>query len=514
MKQRLLALVLALAILTCTGCSDWEDTGGMLNDLAEFYQEENQEPEAEPLTSFTLPYIAGESLDPLTVTDQVQQAVGALLYEGLFALDADYTLTAVLAESWQYDETALTWTITLKSGVAFSDGTALTAQDVAASLERARSSQRYGARLREVTSVTARGSDVVLTLSEPLSTLLWRLDIPIVKAGTESNTVPTGTGPYVFCQDSGGAYLTANRHWHQNTPLPLERIELQHCKDRDSALYAFSSREVQLLVLDLTDGDGSGVSVLGDYTEAPTAVMQFIGINTGHAALQDASLRQALSAGIDRASLVSSCLLGHGTAAQLPASPAYSGYDTSLETPYTAGTYLRLLTEALGTAEEDEAPITLTLLVNEESSFKVSAAQEIALSLTCERLQITVESVPWETFLSRLESGSFDLYYGEVRLTADWDVQSLTGTSGSLNYGGYSSEKTDTLLAACRTAVEQHRAEALNALWQQLLEEAPLLPLCFKTTTVLTTEGVVEGLTPTETDPFSHLSGLTIHLNA
>lgn len=510
MKRRLLSLLLAALLLcTATGCEDLEDTGDLLNDLAEFYQEENQEPEPEPLTAFTLPYVAGQSLDPLAAADQVQWTLGTLLYEGLFTLNAAYEPVPVLAESWQYDREQLIWTIRLKSGVMFSDGTALTAQDVAASLERARTSRRYSGRLQEVTAIAVQGNAVVITLSEALATLPWRLDIPIVKAGTERSTVPTGTGAYVYQADTAGAYLLANPRWHQGLDLPLERIELQHCKDPDSALYAFTSREVQLLLLDLTGSD-SGVSAVGDYHEAATTIMQFIGVNSLRQPLTDPALRRALSAGIDRETVVSFSLLDHGAAAQLPASPTYSGYDASLETPYSAAAYARLLAEAL---PESEEVLSLTLLVNEENSFKVSAAQEVAASLSTSRLQVTVETVPWSTFTARLLSGSFDLYYGECRLTADWDIRPLVDTYGYLNYGGYSNGEMDTLVANYRAASEERRPQALLALWQQFLEDAPFLPVCFKSTTLLTTTGVVTGQEPTAADPFYNFEDWQIRLD-
>ena len=156
----------------------------------------------------------------------------------------------------------------------------------------------------------------------------------------------------------------------------------------------------------------------------------------------------------------------------------------------------------------------MTLLVNEENSFKAAAAQEIAVSLTRAGLSVTVEAVPWETYLQRLQDGSFDLYYGECRLTADWDVLSLVGTEGSLNYGGFSDEKTDALLAACRTADESRRSAALTSLWEELLAKAPITPLCFKSDSVVTTTGLVEGLTATETDPFFSLEQWVVHLNS
>ncbi len=509
MKKRLLPLLLAALLLLCTGCENIEPADP-LDELSEFYRQENETPDPEPLTSFTLPYVSGESLDPVTTTDMVQQTVGQLLYEGLFELDEAFSPEAVLADRYTYDEQTRTWTITLRSGVRFSDGAYLTAQDVADTLNRARTSARYGERLKCVNAVYVLGSAVVITLNEDVATLPSRLDIPIVKSGTETNTVPTGTGAYVFRKDGDAAYLTVNTYWWRGETLPIERMELLHCKDRDSALYAFSSREVQLMALDLTASSGTGVSGSGDYTDAPTPVMQFLGINTRREPLSDAALRRALAAGVDRDALVSSCLLGHGMAAQLPASPAASLYDASLETAYSAAEYRQQLAAVLG---EDAEALTLTLLVNEENSFKVSAAQEAAYNLTAGGLTVTVEAVPWETFTQRLSEGNFDLYYGECRLTADWDISALVKTGGALNYGGYSDADTDALLEAA-LGDSLRRSESLTALWRNILGNTPLVPLCFKSVSVLSATGVVEGLSPTETDIFHHLDGWKIHLDS
>lgn len=528
MRRRLLCLLLAALLLTATGCANWEEPSDPLGELSEFYGAENETPEPEPLTTFTLPYFAGESLDPVTTTETVQSSVGALLYEKLFELDEHYVLRPLLADSCTYDAEQRVYTLTLRSGVTFSDGSALTARDVAATLERAQQSQRYAARLAEVSSVRAQGDTVRITMSTDLATLAWRLDIPIVKAGTESDTVPVGTGPYVFTASDSGAYLEQNPSWWQQKALPLRRIALLHCKDRDTMLYAFSSREVQLLPLDLTGTGASGVSASGDYTDAPTSVMQFLGFNTRRAPFSDAALRQAVSAAADRQALVDSCLLGHGSAAQFPLSPASEEYPTELEAPYSIAALQQLTQEEAGSSNDAAnagntssdnasagmyAGVSVTLLVNEENSFKVSAAQEIAAALSRCGLTVTVDSVPWETYLQRLQDGSFDLYYGECRLTADWDILELVGTEGSLNYGGFSDEDTDVLLAACRTASEGQRSKALTALWQDLLEKMPIAPLCFKSDSVLTTTGLVEGLTATETDPFFSLEQWTVHLD-
>ena len=248
--------------------------------------------------------------------------------------------------------------------------------------------------------------------------------------------------------------------------------------------------------------------------------MQFLGFNTRRAPFNDEALRQAVSCAVDRQGLVDSCLLGHGSAAQFPVSPASDRYPTTLARTYST-LALQQLTAAEDTSPEDTAAESagkyagteVTLLVNEENSFKVAAAQELAYTLSRCGLSVTVDAVPWETYLQRLWDGRFDLYYGECRLTADWDILELVGTEGSLNYGGFSDEDTDVLLAACRTASEGQRSKALTALWQDLLEKMPIAPLCFKSDSVLTTTGLVEGLTATETDPFFSLEQWTVHLD-
>ena len=106
-KKRLLILVLALCLLlSLLGCSG----------------------------AFALPYLQGITLDPITCPDGTQQDIGQLLYEGLVQLDLQMQPQAALAQSWSYDAATYTWTIHLRSGVTFTDGSAFTAADAAARL--------------------------------------------------------------------------------------------------------------------------------------------------------------------------------------------------------------------------------------------------------------------------------------------------------------------------------------------------------------------------------------------
>lgn len=453
---------------------------------------------------FSLPYMPGQTLDPVFCADGMQQTVSSLLYEGLFQLDASFTPQFCLCEQYTYDPEARRYIFTLRSGVLFSDGSPLTGADVRATLERARQSVRYGNRLSGVVSISAAQDSVTITLRAPNSGFPALLDIPIVKSGTQNQTAPIGTGPYLY-EESGGM-LVANQSWWQGDGQPVDRIPLVEAANQDTMLYRFSSHDVQLITADLTGT--SPISTTGSMTclDAGTSIMQYLGCNVTREPLNNVALRRCLWIGLNRSYLVSAFLSGHGSAAQFPVSPASPLYPTDLETPYSLEAFSAALTASGYTPER-----ALVLLVNAENSFKRSIAASLAESFTAAGLPVEVQVLPWEEYSAALAAGNFDLYYGEVRLTADWDLSSLLEPGGSLNYGGWSHLQTSQLIAAL--AASEERPTAMRALCTHLQSQAPILPLCFKSSSVLTQAHVLEGLEPTDAKPFYNLKQCVIHLS-
>lgn len=451
---------------------------------------------------FSLPYDPAKSLEPVTAPEGMQQTAASLLYEGLFRLDEHFTPQPWLCQHYTYDPETFRYTFTLRPGVLFSDGTELTAADVKATLDRARTSERYAQRFSAVTAITARDLELTITLSRPNTSFPALLDIPIVKKGTEAQAVPTGTGPYFFSAEESGCYLIASQSWWRGETQPTERIALVEADGHDAMLYRFTSRDVQLITADLTGSEIISLTGDVDRFDAATTVLQYVGVNT--ARLTSPALRSALSQGIDREIITQAYLSGHAAAAQFPVSPASPLYPKDLEKTYSFENFLSTL------AQCDLPSRTLTMLVNEENSFKVSIAKFIAQRFTAAGLSVEVSVLPWEAYLAELAAGRFDLYYGEVRLTADWDLTALTGTLGTLNYGGWSNEETDRLLAAY--AAGEDPAVSMEALCTHLTSQAPILPVCFKSLSVICQSEVLEGLSPTVTHPFFDLSEIRMHL--
>lgn len=506
MKLRIVPLLLALLMLCGCGKVDEDTPYDPLAELQDYYGAEVEE-EVVPLTAFTLPYHSGETWDPLTCRDGVQMTLASLVYETMYVLDETFTPHPQLVERSEYDAETFTYTLYVRDGVRFSDGVVMTAQDVADSLRRAILSPRYGTRLQQVEKVSVDGDTVKVKLLEDNRAFTSLLDIPVVQSGTEQALVPVGTGPYVPSEDL--TLLLPNSAWWQNQALPFTEIHLLPYKSEEAAAYAFSSNDVHLFVYDLLN-DANVLSASDDSSiGVDTAVMHYLAFNFQREQMNDPALRRGISLAIERDTVVNACLAGHAVATQFPISPASPLYPAHLETDTSSAAVQKALTELSLTDGEEKHK--LRLLVNSENSFKVAAAENIALTLNRYDFEVTVEVLDWEEYLYAISVGGYDLYYGECKLGSDWDLSALLQEEGLLNFGGYVNPETEALLLEAKSAEESERAEAVETLCRHLQEFAPIIPLGFKQVDLLLPQGAVDGVTPTATNPFYGLEHWLVH---
>lgn len=477
-------------------------------------------------TALTLPLLDNITLDPVNCPDGVQQTVGALVYEGLFALDENFNVQNVLCESYSYNAAKRTYRFTLKEGVTFSNGSKLRASDVLSTYQRAAESARYASRFANVSSMRVSNGELVITLTRDDAAFPALLDIPIVRAGSENKTFPLGTGDYVPTQDEDGTLFLQRREDAEARGELPERIALCAVKDNDAAAYRFSTGEVNLLVSDLTGLSPADASGAVARTDAPTSTMLYLGFNCSDELLADSAVRRAMSAALDRDEAAQRIYADHARPAQFAVSPVSALYPHSLERSAAASEYADALSGAAG---------ELTLLVNEDNGFKVSLAQWVCAQLSTEALTVTPRVLPWEDYLTALENGDFDLYLGEVTLGANWDVGTLirervvtvseveqedaeetdgeaepvtTVSGGTLNYGGYQNATAVALLEAYLACPDETQ---MSALCQQLQLTAPFAPLLFKNVTLCTPVNFIENAVPTASDPFAHAEDWVLH---
>ena len=494
-RCRITALFLALLLtLTACGGGPFPDVSGSASSPGDVSQVEVPPPRSVP---FTLAFYPEYSLHPVLAGNRANLTLAPLLYESLFTVDASFQAQPLLCGSYAVSEDKLVWTLSLRSGITFSDGTPLTGQAAADALNLARSGRsRYQERLADVTAITVpeeSPNQLVITLRRPNGSLPLLLDIPIALGEGER---PAGTGPYVLAED--GQSLAARAGWWQaDKTLPVQSILLHTVSKSDELLYAFDGGEVSLVDVDRMATNATGYG--GNYQtwDYPTTDFLYLGFNTQKGVFRSADARRAAWLAVDRDTVATTIYANHAISTLLPVHPASGLYQPG-EAPLTYDP------EGLA-AQVEGLRLTgsqLVFLVNSENVAKTSAAQLIAYQLEAAGFSVELKQLPFEEFVAALAWGEFDLYLGETALTAGFDLAPLLGSAGALNYGGWWAEGVDGLLAAMLSAAPEERAAHAGAFFALFNEQAPIVPILFKNGSVLTQWGQLSGLSPVRGNVF------------
>lgn len=277
--------------------------------------------DAEPVEGGTLVYATGDAeptcLDPHVGGNYPQGLISTQYLEPLVGRDEDGQVTPWLATDWSTSDDGLTWELTLRDDVSFSDGTPFDAEAVKANIEHLQdpdtaSSTGYLA-VEQVESVEAvDDTHVRLNLSTPKSALLeglsqqWTaMEAPSgLERGQEENCqAPIGTGPFVVDswtpQDRvvlsrNDDYVSTNPQADHDGPAHVEEVEWRFVPDAATRQAALASGEVDVidnpLPSDIAAAESQGLSHL----DAPRpASSNRIELNTSQAPFDDPLVREA-----------------------------------------------------------------------------------------------------------------------------------------------------------------------------------------------------------------------------
>jgi len=448
------------------------------------------------------------------------------MYESLFVLDGNLQPHAVLCDSWATSDNSI-FTINIKPNIAMSDGSTLTAEDVVYTLKQAMLTGRYVNRFSIIAAVTAEDAlTVKIELYAPNNRFTCLLDFPIIKNGSIESRIPPGTGAYVFSET---IEMRLNRFpQHRNySSMPVSVIHLTACADNDITT-AFDEGRLSLLWDDPGDAFEIRLNLLHEKRPYETTVLQFIGFNSNHIVLRDPDVRRAIGASIDRQYIIDNILPlpGQAVAAPLALSPVFHLYNKDWEhSSLRPLEEMAILLTRAGLEDIDSdsfleltdgfggyTDFTIDFIVNSENIHKVRAANKITETLRQNGLDVTVRELTWDRFRHALNTGDFDMYYGEIQLGADFDLSPLL-LPGKLNYGKTANTEykqyIDNFLAArADDQIQWYAWELCN----QIKIYAPFAPILYKKHFLYTPIGAVSGASPGQSNVFRNFSDWSINL--
>lgn len=306
------------------------------------------------------------SLDPATGANENSDHFN-LAYDPLIVQAPDGSFTPGLAERWSYGPRNESFTITLRSGVRFSDGTPLDAEAVKQWIDHALTlpggrATTYLKSLRSVDVDDPRTVRLNFSRPTPLLELTFSQILGMgligspaaVKSGTLS-TMTAGTGPYMLDPSATVARdhytYVPNPHHYDKARVRWKKIVIKTMASPTAALQALRTGQVQVAkdqpVASLDPARKAGLK----HVEPLTLLLGLSLMDRdGKVArpLADVRVRQAINHAIDRKALAAVVGAGHGRATAQMAAPGDDSYDEALDRnyPYDVAKAKGLLAEA------------------------------------------------------------------------------------------------------------------------------------------------------------------------
>lgn len=282
------------------------------------------------------------SLDPIATSDNASIFAQLLVFDTLLRPSKDATkLEPGLAESWQVSSDGLTYSFKLREA-KFSDGTPVTAGDVAFSLKRAGSDgsnwKRFFAGIDTIETPDDR--TVILKLKKVFTPLLNNLALfssailPQKAFEASSGSFfekPIGSGPFTVAAWNKGQGLSLRKnanYWQAGKP-DLDGAELLVIPEGNSRVLKLQAGEIDA-ALEIPLNQMQSLGRAGTIKTAVANVLRtdFVLLNTKKKPFDDVRVRQALNYAIDKEGLVKALLYGAGKVSNSPMPPmAYADPD-------------------------------------------------------------------------------------------------------------------------------------------------------------------------------------------
>jgi len=526
-KNSILCFTLAL-ILTLSGCNTGENAnmnpavggapseGGVLN-----------------LASY-----APDTLNPLCTGYACMADYLYLVYESLFTVNEDLTVKGVLAEGYKVKDKNTVFSVTLKKGVKFHDGSSFTADDVVSTFDYLRTyPTNYSYSLRNVKSYSAKGNyEVEITLDAPQANFAANLDFPVLPSGLTSGDFnsdnssfkPNGTGRYKYEKTNPyeSVVFSKNSAWHGDTAVYIPKVCIRFVDGKDAIAYAFDSGETDMVTTDYGRWGEFSYTTKHNAYEITTTKYVFVGLNTRNSAFSDVELRRKLNGIIDKNDVVDSVMFSHAVKADNPITSKVHFYrsDKDKESKPETG---KITEEKLSTY----------ILYNEESKIKDNVAGYIKKLMEEAGVKVELTKVSYDSYIEKIKSGDYQIYIGEVDIKRDCDLRFMFNTapvpvaapaegeedtteeetpyippvSGSTAICDYSHTELDNIINNINSAEnEETKKVAYNNLSVYFEEKVPQIPLVHVNDAIFVSKRIAGKIEPNLTSFFADIGEIYI----
>lgn len=502
MKKLIYILCVGLLLCLLSACGGGNDvyvpTGDGLGGV-------NAPPSAtEPQDqALTLTYYRQQTLNPLTCTDYTNRTLFSLLYQGLFSTNREYQTEPVLCKSYRISEDMKSYTFYIEDAV-FSDGSRLTAQDVVATLETAKSSQVYSGRFFHISQISlTEDGGVQILLDTPYENLPLLLDIPIIPASQLESTRPAGTGPYLLDEAGETARLRRRSDWWCSADMAVTAPSITLLEAESNTQIRDNFQFGGLNVVCADPGSDRFADYRCDFElwSCENNMLLYLACSADSTVFSNDSVRKALTHAVNRDYLVDEFYRGYAQGVTLPASPQFPYYNQNLAAKYSFDS----VKFAAAVSEADLVGAEVKLLVNSGDSLRVRVARAIGDMLTECGLKVIMHELSGSKYTYAIQVRDFDLYLGQTILSPNMDLSAFFHTYGALSFGGINDIAAYSL---CLESLANYGN--YYSLYKYVMDNGLLCPVVMRSYAVFTTRGLLTDLMPARDNVFWYSLGKTM----
>lgn len=424
----------------------------------------------------------------------VQSGVMRQLYDTLVTVDDDRRVRPRLAESWRLSADQKTLTFRLRSGLRFSDGSALKASDVVWNIEYAQkdataaTAQQLFLTIAEATAPDARTLQV--TFKKPLAAPYDMFDYLFVakpqKSKRAMQNAPIGSGPFQLdsWQPASSTTLVPNRHfWRRGAPK-LTKVTFRVAGSATAAKTLFTSKQANFLY----DSSWQDYAKFAKDEKVQTlqagsgADVEMFLVNTAAKPLQDVRVRQALAATLDRAPIIDAVYHGKTEPWCLPWPKGTIGFEAS---PQAARTCAADPAEAKRLLAEAGHPDGFSTTILARPGVDAQVAQIYQQQLAGVGITAKIDLAPdATTFFDKVGAGRWDILVARVaRLSHDSASAILLGQPlQNDNVSNFSSKEYAALIdEVLHETTQKKRLTVMRKVNRLLLRENFFIPVTTQT---------------------------------
>ena len=441
------------------------------------------------------------TLDPYDANDTLSQAVAKSFYQGLFGLDKDMKLQNVLAESYTVSDDNLSYTVKLRQGVKFQDGTPFDAAAVKANLDRASNPENHLKRFNLYKNIdkteVVDPSTVKITLKQPFSAFINVLAHPatamispaaLQKYGKEIGFHPVGTGPYELETWNQTDFVKVKKnpdYWQKGLPK-LDTITWRPVVDNNTRAAMLQTGEAQFAFpIPYEQAPLLEKNSKLELVASPSIMQRYISMNVTQKPFDNPKVREAINYAINRQALVKVAFAGYATPATGVVPPAIANAQSYKPWPYDPAKARELLKEA---GYPNGFSTTLWSSHNHSTAQKVLQFTQQQLAQVGIKAQVTAMDAGQRAAevegKGQKESGVRMFYTGWSASTgeADWALSPLFATQNwppaLFNTAFYSNKQVDSdLTDALKTNSAEEKTRLYKDAQDTIWKESPWVPL-------------------------------------